>query len=160
MTAALNTQSVKSASEVEYVTFHVGNLLIGVDIHNVEEINRQVHITPVPQAPPQVRGVINLRGEVVTVVDLSNVLGMGNTKVGQDTRTVVVNAQDEQIGLLVDRIADVVLAHSDQIDPPPANVGGADGRFFKGVYKLEKSLLIALDVDAVIAINEKQTCGL
>jgi purine-binding chemotaxis protein CheW len=160
MTAATLTQAVKSAAEVEFVTFLVGDLLIGVDIHHVEEINRQVDITPVPQAPPQVRGVINLRGEVVTVVDLRNVLGMGNTEIGQYTRTVVVNSHDEQIGLLVDRIADVVLARSDQIDPPPANVGGVDGRFFKGVYKLEKSLLIALDVDAVIAVNEKQSCGL
>jgi purine-binding chemotaxis protein CheW len=160
MTTALKKQTVKSAAEVEFVTFLVGDLLIGVDIHHVDEINRQVDITPVPQAPPQVRGVINLRGEVVTVVDLRNVLGMGYTEVDQNTRTVVVNSHDEQIGLLVDRIADVVLARSDQIDPPPANVSGVDGHFFKGLHKLDKSLLMVLDVDAVISLNEKQTCGL
>jgi purine-binding chemotaxis protein CheW len=157
MTTALKTQTIKSAAEVEFVTFHVGDLLIGVDIHHVDEINRQVNITPVPQAPPQVRGVINLRGEVVTVVDLRNVLGMGDTEIGQYTRTVVVNSHDEQIGLLVDRIADVVLEHSEQIDPPPANVGGVDGRFFKGVYKLEKRLLIVLDVEEAIAVNKLNT---
>jgi purine-binding chemotaxis protein CheW len=157
MNAASITQTVKSAAEVEFVTFNVGELLIGVDIHHVEEINRQVDITPVPQSPPQVRGVINLRGEVVTVVDLRNVLGMGNTEIGQNTRTVVVNSHDEQIGLLVDRIADVVLEHSEQIDPPPANVGGVDGRFFKGVYKLEKRLLIVLDVEEAIAVNKLNT---
>ena len=76
------------------------------------------------------------------------------------TRTVVVNSGNEEIGLLVDRVADVVLTRSDQMETPPANVSGVDGRFFKGVYKLDNSLLIVLDVDAAIAVNEKQLCGL
>jgi purine-binding chemotaxis protein CheW len=147
-------RSVKSAGEMEFVTFYVGNLLIGVDIQHVEEINRQVDVTPVPHAPPQVRGVINLRGEVVTVVDLRKVLDMGQTEVNQYSRTVVVNSGSEEIGLLVDRVADVMLARTDQIDPPPANVGGIAGQFFKGIYKLEKTLLIVLDVDAAITSKE------
>jgi purine-binding chemotaxis protein CheW len=146
-------RSVKSAGEIEYVTFYVGNLLIGVDIQHVEEINRQVNVTPVPHSPPHVRGVINLRGEVVTVVDLRKVLDMGETEVNQNSRTVVVNSGSEEIGLLVDRVADVMQARTDQIDPPPANISGVDGRFFKGVYKLDKSLLIVLDVNAAIAVN-------
>jgi len=147
-------KSVISAGEVEFVTFYVGDLLIGIDIHNVEEINRQVDVTPVPQAPPHVRGVINLRGEVVTVVDLRKVLEMGRTEINQYTRTVVVNSGNEEIGMLVDRVADVVLARADQIDTPPANISGVDGQFFKGVYKLDKTLLIVLDVDAAIAVKE------
>jgi purine-binding chemotaxis protein CheW len=153
-------RSVKSAGEVEFVTFYIGNLLIGVDIQHVEEINRQVDVTPVPQAPPQVRGVINLRGEVVTVVDLRKALDMDQTEINQNSRTVVVNSGNEEIGLLVDRIADVVLARTDQIDTPPANVSGVDGHFFKGIYKLDKTLLIILDVDAAIAVNETKLSGL
>jgi purine-binding chemotaxis protein CheW len=153
-------RSVKSAGEVEFVSFYVGKLLIGIDIQHVEEINRQVDVTPVPQAPPHVRGVINLRGEVVTVVDLRKILDMGDTEVNQCSRTVVVNSGDEEIGLLVDRVADVVLVRSDQIDPPPANVSGIDGRFFKGVHKLNKTLLIVLDVDAAIALKEPSLSGL
>ena len=145
---------------MEFVTFYVGNLLIGVDIHNVEEINRQVDVTPVPQAPPHVRGVINLRGEVVTVVDLRTVLEMGTTEITQQTRTVVVNSGNEEIGLLVDRVADVVHTRSDLMDTPPANVSGVDGRFFKGVYKLDKTLLIVLDVDAAIAVKETSLAGM
>jgi purine-binding chemotaxis protein CheW len=147
------SQSVKSAGEVEYVTFYVGNMLIGLDIQHVEEINRQVEVTPVPQAPPHIRGVINLRGEVVTVVDLRKVLDMGQTEINQCSRTVIVNSGNEEIGLLVDRVADVVLARTDQVDSPPANISGVDGRFFKGVYKLENTLLIVLDVNAAIAVN-------
>ena len=144
--AITTTKSVISAGEVEFVTFYVGNLLIGIDIQNVEEINRQVEVTPVPQAPPQVRGVINLRGEVVTVIDLGKALDMGRTEINPNTRTVVVNSGGEEIGMLVDRVADVVLVRADQIDLPPANVSGVDGRFFKGVYKLDKTLLVLLDV--------------
>jgi purine-binding chemotaxis protein CheW len=154
------TRSVKSAGEVEFVTFYVGDLLIGVDIHKVEEINRQVEVTPVPQAPPHVSGVINLRGEVVTVVDLRKVLDMGKTEINMHSRTVVVNCGNEEIGLLVDRVADDVRVRSDQMDPSPANVNGVDGRFFKGVYKLEKSLLIVLDVDAAVAVKEASSSGI
>jgi purine-binding chemotaxis protein CheW len=146
-------KTLRSLEEVEFTTFYVGDLLIGVDIHHVDEINRQINVTPVPQAPPQVRGVINLRGEVVTVLDLGKVLGMGETQISDDSRTVVVNSGNEQIGLLVDRIADVVLVRSDQIDPSPANVNSVDGRFFKGVYKLDKTLLMVLDIDASISVN-------
>jgi purine-binding chemotaxis protein CheW len=154
MSTKTKTGSVRSTGEVEFVTFYVGDLLIGIDIHSVEEINRQVDVTPVPQAPPQVRGVINLRGEVVTVVDLRKVLGLGDTAINEHSRTVVVNSGNEEIGLLVDRVADVVLAHADQMDMPPANVSSVDGRFFKGVYKLDKTLLVLLDVDAAISMKE------
>jgi purine-binding chemotaxis protein CheW len=152
--------SVRSADEVEFVTFYVGDLLIGIDIHQVEEINRQVDVTPVPQSSPQVRGVINLRGEVVTVVDLRKVLDMGQIEIDEHSRTVVVNCGNEEIGLLVDRVADVVRERADQLDPPPANISGIDGRFFKGVYKLDKSLLIVLDVDVAIAANEHIASGI
>ncbi len=153
MSTISTTRSVRSAGEVEFVTFYVGDLLIGIDIHSVEEINRQVDVTPVPQAPQHVRGVINLRGEVVTVIDLRKVLEMGRTEINHNTRTVVVNSGNEEIGMLVDRVADVVLARADQIDQPPANISGVDGRFFKGVYKLEKTLLIILDINAAIALD-------
>jgi purine-binding chemotaxis protein CheW len=154
VTDQISTKSVKSTNEVEYVTFYVGDLLIGVDIHNVEEINRQVEVTPVPQSPPQVYGVINLRGEVVTVVDLCKVLDMGDANITMHSRTVVVNSGHEEIGLLVDRVADVVQVRADHLDPPPANVSGVDGRFFKGIYKLDKMLLIILDIETAISLQE------
>ena len=140
-----------TTAETEFVTFRVGDALMGVDIRQVEEINRHVEVTAVPHAPDYVRGVINLRGAVVTVVDLRRILGMPPAEITKQTRTVVVHSNDEQIGLLVDRIADVVKARTDEIDPPPANIAGVEGRFFKGVHKLETELLIILDIDAALA---------
>ncbi len=151
MSTATQNTSATATGEMEFVTFHVGNILIGADIRQVEEINRHVEVTAVPHSPGYVRGVINLRGEVVTVVDLRSILGLAPTDIIKHTRTVVVNSRGEHIGLLIDRIADVVKARTDEINPPPANVGGVEGRFFKEVYKLETELLIILDIDAALA---------
>ena len=153
MNMATETAPSAGAAESELVTFRVGDVLMGIDIRQVEEINRHVEVTAVPHAPDCVRGVINLRGEVVTVVDLQTILGLPPVEVTEHTRTVVVRSQEEQIGLLVDQIGDVVKARTDEIDPPPANLGGLDGRLFKGVHKLETELLIVLDVEAALAVE-------
>jgi purine-binding chemotaxis protein CheW len=85
---------------------------------------------------------------------------MGHTEITTRSRTVVVNCGNEEIGLLVDRVADDVKVRSDLMDTPPANVNGIDGRFFKGVFKLDNALLIVLDVDAAIAVKEVNQSGL
>ena len=150
MSTTTATTSAGVGSEVEFATFYVGDLLIGADIHQVDEMNRHVEVTPVPHAPDYVRGVINIRGEVVTVVDPRTILGVPKAEVTEHTRNVVFNSNGEQVGLLVDRIADVVRARQDEIDSTPANIGGVDGRFFKGIYKLETELLVILDVEAML----------
>jgi len=151
MTAVADRAEATASDEVEFVTFYVGDLLIGANILQVEEINRQVEVTNVPHVPKSVRGVINLRGDVVTVVDLKTILGLGQTEIGQNTRTVVVNSEGERVGLLVDQVADVVSARESEVDAPPANIRGADGRLFKGVHKLEDELLVVLDVGTALA---------
>ncbi|NLF06724.1 MAG: chemotaxis protein CheW, partial [Pirellulaceae bacterium] len=133
------------------VTFYVGELLLGADIRNVEEINRHVQVTPVANAPEWVRGVVNLRGEVVTVLDLRQILGLGRTTTGGNTRNVVVNADGERVGLLVDRIADVVKTQWSDTKPLPANLTAAHERFFRGVVELERELLAILDTAEVLA---------
>lgn len=135
-----------TAAELQIATFYVGDLLLGIDIQQVQEINRQLDVTAVPQAPSYVRGVVNLRGEVVTVVDLRTILGLPPKTIDGESRNVVLQTGEEAIGLLVDRIADVMTTRSDDIDEPPANVGGVDGRFFQGVVALETELLVLLDI--------------
>ncbi len=141
--------------EIEYSTFYLGDLLIGIDIQRVQEINQQLEVTPVPHAPEYVFGVVNLRGEVVTILDLRKILGLANTEITARNRNVIVNADDVQVGLLVDRIADVVIAKEMDIEQPPANIKGIDGRFFHGVYKLEKELLVILNVQETVACREE-----
>jgi purine-binding chemotaxis protein CheW len=151
MNAMLETTAPISSSEVEFVTFYVGNLLLGAEICHVEEINRHVDVTPVAHASEWVQGVVNLRGEVVTVLDLRQVLGLGCTENGATTRSVVVSSEGERIGLLVDRIADVVTAQRSEIKLSPANLAAAHERFIQGVVELENELLAVLNISEVLA---------
>ncbi|MEN1678223.1 MAG: chemotaxis protein CheW [Planctomycetota bacterium] len=139
-----------AADEKQYATFHVGELLLGVDIRVVQEINRQVDVTRVPNAPPHVRGVINLRGEVATVIDLRTVLGLPAAESTRDTRNLIVHSQGEAIGLWVDSIADIVTVAGGDVLATPANVNGVDGKFFLGVSPQESKLLVLLDVERVL----------
>ncbi len=151
MTSMLEARSSSTSSdEFEVVSFYLGDALMGVSIDQVEEINHHHDLTPVPHAPACVRGVMNLRGRVVTVIDLRTILGLEPGVISRQTCNVVVRSQAEQIGLLVDRVGDVVRAPRRSIEPPPANVDGADGRFFRGVCKLEEGLLVILDVEQVL----------
>ena len=151
------TDTVQTAAhkETDYVTFYVGDVLLGIDIKGVDEINRHVEVTPVPHAPPFVCGVFNLRGDVVTAVDLHVILGIPQED-NETTRTVIVRSRNEQIGLRVSRIADVVTVRSDAVDPVPPNFGSSDARFFRGVFKLESELLNLLDVDAALSVGDVQ----
>ncbi len=134
----------------EFATFYLGELLLGIDIHRMQEINRHLEVTRVPHAPEYVSGVVNLRGEVVTILDLRRILGLEPREATRQSRNIVVNSSSEQIGLLVDRIADVVSARGGEIDPPPAHLHGVDGKYFTGVYKLETELLVILDIDNLL----------
>lgn len=153
MTTETLAHPKRAAKELDYVTFYLGDLLLGIDIHAIQEINRQLEVTIVPHAPSDVRGTVNLRGEVVTVVDLRTILGLEPATITAHSRNVIVNSAGEQIGLLVDRIADAVKAHTDDMEPPPINLSGIDGRFFSGVYKIESDLLVILDVNEALAVD-------
>lgn len=145
-----STATRSTNSEMQFATFQVGELLLGIDIHQVQEINRNLQLTPVPHAPEAIRGVINLRGEVVTVVDLRRVLGLSPTEFSRSTRNVIIKHAGEQISLLVDRVADVITCQSDDIDPLPENLGSFDGCYFRGVFKLDQGLLIVLNVNETL----------
>lgn len=137
------------SSEVQIATFYVGDLLLGIDIRQVQEINRHLEITRVPQAPPFVHGVSNLRGDVVTVVDLRKILGLPANE-SSEKRYVVLQSLGESIGLLVDEIADVLAAPAEDFAPPPSNIGGVERRFFSAVYTMDTELLVILNVQEML----------
>jgi purine-binding chemotaxis protein CheW len=146
----MNPASQKNQS-VELATFYVGEALCGMDILNVQEINKLMEMTNVPQSPDYVTGILNLRGQIVTVIDLGIKLGLTPTELSDTTRNIIVNAENEYIGLLVSRISDVVEAKWDKVEDPPANLGGVQGAFFKGVFKTKDRLIGILDVTKVLA---------
>lgn len=136
---------------VELATFYVGDALCGMDILKVQEINKLLEMTKVPQAPEYVMGIINLRGQIVTVIDLGKKLGLAETELSENSRNIIVNSKSEHVGLMVSSISDVVEAEWEKLEKPPANIGGVQGVFFKGVYKTKDSLIGVLDADRVLA---------
>lgn len=139
---------------VELATFYVGNALCGMDILKVQEINKIMQMTKVPQAPEYVLGILNLRGQIVTIIDLGKKLGLGSTDISQDTRNIIVNSSGGHVGLLVRQISDVVAADMEKKERPPANMGGIQGEFFTGVFKTDTELIGILDVDKVLGIED------
>lgn len=132
-------------------TFYIGEALCGMDILNVQEINKLMNMTRVPQAPDYVTGILNLRGQIVTVIDLGKKLGLAEIGMSESVRNIIVNSGNEHIGLLVSSLSDVVAAEWDKVEKPPANLGGVRGTFFKGVFKTKDRLIGILDVERVLA---------
>ena len=143
-------QTENHSDTVELATFYVGEALCGMDILKVQEINKLIEMTRVPQAPEYVLGILNLRGEIVTIVDLGKKLSLKSTEMSDRTRNIIVNSNGEHIGLMVERISDVIQAEWEKVEAPPANIGGVQGRYFTGVFKTEDRLIGILDVEKVL----------
>jgi len=139
-----------SSEDLEFSTFYVGGALCGINILNIQEINKHFDITKVPQASDYVEGILNLRGRIVTIIDLGKKLGLAPVNRNIDNRNIIVNSEDEHIGLLVDSISDVAIAKREDIEPAPSNIGGVKGKYFKGVLKTDKHLIGILDIDEVL----------
>ncbi|RPH42250.1 MAG: chemotaxis protein CheW [Desulfobulbaceae bacterium] len=148
------TTRTSTTKIIELATFYVGDALCGMDILKIQEINKLTSMTKVPQAPEYVLGILNLRGQIVTIIDLSKKLGLGETDLSQDPRNIIVNSSGGHVGLLVRRISDVVEADMNRRERAPANMSGIQGEFFTGVYKTDAHLIGLLDVDKVLSLDD------
>lgn len=145
-------QTTQDGESIQLSCFYLEDTLCGLDISIVQEINQDLQITKVPLAPDYVVGIMNLRGQIVTVVDQSRKIGFDPSTITDESRVIIVNSQNEHIGLLVDRVTDVLTTPIKDIADPPSNIKGAQGKFFKGVVHTAKNEILALlDVEAVLA---------
>jgi purine-binding chemotaxis protein CheW len=145
-----SAQTEINSDTVELASFYVGEALCGMDILKVQEINKLIEMTRVPQAPEYVLGILNLRGEIVTIIDLGKKLGLKSTELSNKTRNIIVSSNEEHIGLMVEQISDVFQAEWENVDAPPANIGGVQGKYFTGVFKTKDRLIGILDVEKVL----------
>ncbi len=146
-----NSDSADQPEILELCTFYIGDHPFGVDILKVQEINKKPPITTVPQSRDYIVGVMNLRGQIVTVIDLAAKLGLASAAPGRENRAIIVHSQDEYVGLMVDRIGDVIPVNTAQMEPPPANIDGVLGKYAQGVLKTKEGLIGVLDIEAVLA---------
>ena len=132
-------------------TFFVRDALCALDAAGIQEVIRLGSLTAVQHAPPEVAGIVNLRGRIVTILDLGLRLGLPHAVPGADSRVFIMEDRNEYIGLLVDRVDEVVEVESDQWEPLPTNVTGSQARFFKGVCRAGGRVITLLDASAVLA---------
>lgn len=142
--------NVQSYRLMEYSTFYVQDALCGIDLLKVQEINKPTALSRVPKAPEYVLGVMNLRGRIVTIIDICRKLGLPPVQSRDANRNLIVRSREEHIGLRVDRISDVVAVDSDRIEAPPANIDGIQGKFFRGLFKSDHHLVGLLDIEALL----------
>ena len=138
---------------LQLVSFNIGVEEFGFDITKVQEIKRMVEITQVPQTPPYVEGVINLRGEVIPIIDLRKRLDVELKDNDENTRIVVVDIERQVMGMIVDSVSEVLRIPSSTIESPPEIATGANADYIQGVAKLEDRLLIFLDLAHVIDLD-------
>jgi purine-binding chemotaxis protein CheW len=142
------------AQTSQFCTFSLDQLLFGVDLKAVQEVIRELPMTPVPLAPNVVAGIMNLRGQLVTALDLRQQLEMEPGKPGVIPMNVVVRSQDGAVSLLVDQIGDVVEVNESSFERTPETLQGKIRTMILGVHKLDTRLLHVLDVEKACQVGE------
>jgi len=138
------------------VTFNIGEEEFGVDILLVETIIRMMEITKVPRAPLFVEGVINLRGAIIPIIDFRKRFNMKEKQENKDTRIIVSNVDNKQMGFIVDSVSEVLRLPVSSIEPPPPIVAGIESEYIEGVGKLDDRLVILIDINRIFSIAEKE----
>ena len=149
-------QKKQDADLIQLVTFSIGEEEFGVDILKVQEIIRIMEITKVPKAPQFVEGVINLRGNVIPVIDLRKRFGLETREHDNQTRIIVIEINKMIVGFVVDSVSEVLRIPENTVEPPPPVVSGLESEYISGVGKLEDRLLIMLDLDRLLSSEEQE----
>ena len=145
---------VSNDSVLQCVTFRLEDETYGINVMQVQEVLRVTEIAPVPGAPDYVLGIINLRGNVVTVVDTRSRLGLGAKEMDESTRIVIIEADKLVVGILVDAVAEVVDLRASEIESAPSVGNDESSKYIQGVASREGELLILVDLDKLLNDEE------
>jgi len=141
---------VEDGQSVLFATFFVRDSLCALGAAGIQEVIRLGPLTPVRNAPPAVAGISNLRGKIVTVLDLGLRLGFPKTVSGGESRIFIMEDASEFIGLLVDRVDEVVETDPERLQPPPANISSSQAKFVKGICRAGSRVITVLDTAQVL----------
>lgn len=139
---------------LQWVTYKLGEETFGINVMQVQEVLRHTEIAPVPGAPDYVLGIINLRGNVVTVIDTRARFGLPSTEISDSTRIVIIESEEQVVGILVDSVAEVVYLRSSEIDSAPHVGTEESAKFIQGVCNRDGQLLILVDLNKLLSDEE------
>jgi purine-binding chemotaxis protein CheW len=139
--------------EIQAIGLRIGTEEYGLPIKSVQEVITAPRITRVPKSPAYIRGVINLRGNVIPVIDLALRFGIGETVLGADSRIVAVDVNDELVGIAAESVSKVTRLDEAAINPPPALVSGISAEYLEGVARLSDRFMIFMNLQKVLADN-------
>ncbi|MCD6363588.1 MAG: purine-binding chemotaxis protein CheW [Synergistetes bacterium] len=147
----------KIMEELQLVVFKLGKEEYGVDIAKVQEIVRIQEITHIPQAPPFVEGIVNLRGQIIPIIDLKKRFNLEcKEETEKEKRVIVVNISGQIIGIVVDNVSEIIRISKEKVEPPPPIVAGIESEYIDGVGKLDKRLIILLNIEKILTEKEKE----
>ncbi|MFO0839667.1 MAG: chemotaxis protein CheW [Phycisphaerae bacterium] len=139
----------------QIVSFRLANEEYGVDIMRAQEIIMLGQITRMPEVPDFIRGLINLRGHVIPILDLRRRFNLAVKDDDEQTRIIVVNVESKTIGIVVDAVTEVLRISAEQIEPPPSSVAGIDHEYIRGLLKLENRIVTLLDIGHVLSASDQ-----
>ena len=154
----MTTVAPPSQAANQYLTFLVNDEEYGLELLRVHETRGYTAPTPIPNVAPYIRGVINLRGTVLPVVDLRVRFGMAAAEYGKFTVIVITNVGSKMLGLLVDAISDVVEVPADAMKPPPDFGTSVNTHFIEGMLSTKKGLAVALDLEKLLETDDINNC--
>lgn len=152
--AEVQTSQDVSAEELQLVIFRLASEEYALPITKVQEINRLAPITQMPQTPPFVEGIINLRGRIIPVLDLRKRFQLAVNEHSEDSRIIIVEVGGQTVGVIVDAVAEVIRLGAAQVEPPPPSFM-LDAQYIQGIGKVDNRLLILLEIDRIITTEEE-----
>ena len=133
-----------------YLTFSLGELFFGITATDVLELNNSLEVTPVPKSPPTVRGIANLRGQIVPAINMYALLGLKNISGRKETISIILKCEGILIAVMVDKVGDIISLEEDTFEPPPNNFSPLARDLVMGVHKLPDRLLLILDYTKIL----------
>ena len=147
-------QVKKTVEEIQVAVFMLNNTYYGVPILQVKEIVKMTEITKLPNTPDFVQGIVNLRGEIIPIIDMRRRFGLPDIEISENWKILILKSGEVLFGVMVDQISEVEKIPTALIENPPKIVAGVNGKFISGIAKTENRLLILLDVERILSDEE------
>ena len=147
-------EETKTVEEIQLVVFSLGHEEFAVEVTQVREIMRMEEITRMPKSPSFVEGIINLRGQIIAVIDLAQRLNLQSGEQTGETRIIVVEAEELKVGMIVDSVSEVLRVSSESVEVTPTLAADVSLAYLQGVVKQDNRLIILLDLSKVLSVDE------